>query len=137
MLLRLRAISLCLLLVAMVMLLACRVLPHHHHTLHLSGALADVELMHFGADCCGSEDSHTHGQECECPGEKILYYTSPCDDLDAFKVRMVCDFSPMILPVSECLSLQAAARTPVPIYKIPKIPDKYVGVLSLRAPPAA
>ena len=136
MLLRMRAIYLYLLSAAMVVLLACRVLPHHHHTLHLPGALAAVELMHFGADCCGCEDSHAHGSECECPGEKILYFTAPCDDPDAFKMRMVCDFSPMILPVSEWQSQQAVVRTPLPIYKIPKIPDKYTVTLSLRAPPA-
>ena len=69
----------------MTMLLAIRVLPHHHHTLHIPGTLATVEYMHLGAECCDCDGSHTHDDSCECPGEKTLYYTAPCDDLDTYK----------------------------------------------------
>ncbi len=135
MLLRLRVISLSLLSVAMTLLLAVRVLPHHHHMMHLPGTLATVEVMHFGAECCGCEDSHSHDPSCDCPGEKILYYTASCDDFEYYKLLFFCEFSPMMVMEQEMQLLQASAPAHAPPYKIPKIPDKCAGVFSLRAPP--
>ena len=132
---RLRTISLYLLSAAMTMLLAIRVLPHHHHTLHIPGTLATVEYMHLGAECCDCDGSHTHDDSCECPGEKMLYYTAPCDDLDTYKPQPSCDLQPMIIFYAEEQFLQASAPAHAPPFKIPKIPDKGTGTHSLRAPP--
>lgn len=136
MLLGLRTISLYLLSVAMTLLLAFRVLPHHHHTLHLPGTLATVETMHLGAESCDGEESHQHDSSCDCPGEKILYYTLPCDDIETYKFLFSCEFSPILLVEQEKLQSPASAPAHAPPYIVLKIPDKHIAGISLRAPPA-
>ena len=134
---KMRVISSLLLSVVMLLLLTFRVLPHHHHTLHIPGCDAVVETLHYGVEEChdGGDDSHDdHGK---CPSEHTYYIVKACEELDYYKYTQSFDFSPALLSVDVEQMLLLAASVHAPPYLNFKIPDGRARVLSLRAPPYA
>ena len=121
--------------VVMLLLLTFRVVPHHHHTLHLPESGVVIETFHFGVDVCEEEHEASHDSHDKCPSEYISYWTAACEELDYYKYTHSCDFSPAILSVEPELCLLSGSI----VYSLPyinlKIPDYRLRVLSLRAPP--
>ncbi len=132
---KMRVISSLSLSVVMLLLLTLRVLPHHHHTLHLSGSDTVVETLHFGVGACEDGCEKSHDQCEDCPAEHTFCQLKACEELDYYKHTQDCDFSPAILSISMKLCLSFADAVHAPPYLNLKIPDSEAKVLSLRAPP--
>ena len=127
-------ISLSLVLVATLLLLAFKVLPHHHHTFYLPGVEQALTSLHFAAEHC---DDHSHDEphtsDNDCPSTELTYID--CKGVEAYKGVNNYDFSPVfICPESVAADICCSVAIQ-PIYKIPKIPDSTFVAVSLRAPP--
>lgn len=132
---KMRVISSWLLSAVILLLLTFRVLPHHHHTLHLPGSDAVVETLHFGIEACDEGGDSSHDSHEECPSEHTFYLAKACEELDYYKYTHYCDLSPAIIPIVAQMWLPAEIVGHAPPYINLKIPDGRANVLSLRAPP--
>ena len=132
---KMRVISSVLLSAVILLLLTFRVLPHHHHTLHIPGSSAVVETLHFGIEECHNDHDASHGKHESCPSEHSFYIVKACEELDYKQSIQNFEFSPAILPIGEQLRAMACVSSHAPPYINIKIPDSGVAVLSLRAPP--
>ena len=132
---KMRVISSMLLSAVILLLLTFRVLPHHHHTLHIPGSSAVVETLHFGIEACHDDSDSSHGGHESCPSEQCYYITKACEELEYQQSIQHFDFSPAIFTVGEQLRAMACGCVHAPPYVNIKIPDSGVAVLSLRAPP--
>ncbi len=132
---KMRVISSLSLSVVMLLLLTLKVLPHHHHTLYLSGSDTVVETMHFGAGACEDGCDASHDEHDKCPIEDACCVVKGCEELDYYIYTQNYDFSPAIfsLCVEVCLSTDDIVHFP-PYINL-KIPDSRAQALSLRAPP--
>lgn len=133
---KMRVISSLSLSVVMLLLLTLKVLPHHHHTLRLSGSDTIVETMHFGTEECedGCDSSHDHCEK--CPSEHTYCLSKACEELDYYKYTQECNFSPSILfSLVAAVCLSSGDTVHAPPYINLKIPDSETQILSLRAPP--
>ena len=132
---KMRVISSLSLSVVMLLLLTLKVLPHHHHTLHLSGSDTVVETLHFGVEECedGCDSSHDHCEK--CPSEHTYCLLKACEELNYYKYTQECDFSPAILSFVAVACLPSGDTVHAPPHINLKIPDSGAQVLSLRAPP--
>ena len=137
MLRKMRVISSVLLSAVMLLLLTFRVLPHHHHTLHIPGSDAVVETLHYGVEDCHEDDDASHDDHGKCPSEHTYYIVKACEELDYNKYTQSFDFSPAVLPASVEQMTLSALSVHAPPYVNLKIPDGRARVLSLRAPPCA
>ncbi|MBQ5817726.1 MAG: hypothetical protein IIW35_05160 [Bacteroidaceae bacterium] len=134
---KMRVISSVVLSAAILLLLTFRVLPHHHHTLHIPGSDAVVETLHYGLEDCHEGDDASHGNHGKCPSEHTFYIVKACEELDYYNYTQSFDFSPAVLPASVEQMPLSAVSVHAPPYKNFKIPDGRARVLSLRAPPYA
>ena len=132
---KMRVISSVLLSAVIMLLLTFRVLPHHHHTLHIPGSSVVVETLHFGIEECHDDSDSSHGGHESCPSDQCYYIARACEELEYQQSIQNFDFSPAILPVSEQLRAMTCGSVHAPPYINIKIPDSGVAVLSLRAPP--
>ena len=127
-------ISVSLVLVATLLLLAFKVLPHHHHTFYLPEVEQALTSLHFAAEHC---DDHSHDEphtsDNDCPSIELTYID--CKGVEATKSVHNYDFSPVFI-CQESVVADISSSAPLQtIYKIPKIPDSTFAVVSLRAPP--
>ena len=134
---KMRVMSSVLLSAVMLLLLTFRVLPHHHHTLHVPGSVAVVETLHYGAEDCHEGDGDSHDNHGKCPSEHTYYIVKACEELDYYKYTQSFDFSPAVLSVDAEQMPLLAVSVHAPPYINLKIPDGRARVLSLRAPPYA
>lgn len=127
-------ISLSLVLVATLLLLAFKVLPHHHHTFYLPGVEQALTSLHFSAGHC---DDHSHDEphtsDNDCPSTELAFID--CKGAEAYKGVHNYDFSPVFICQESVVANISCPVSIQPIYKIPKIPDNTFAVVSLRAPP--
>ena len=129
-----RTISCSLVLTAIVILLSIKILPHHHHALHLPESLSCVATIHIGVEECDNATDH-HSHDSECPDSDIFYTACPDDEFEQSKSYISCEPSPF--DVAECITMlfvpeEGNIRQH---YKIPKIPDRQERTVALRAPP--
>ena len=131
-----RTISCSLVLTAIVILLSIKILPHHHHALHLPETLSCVATIHIGIEECDNNDADSHHRhDAECPGSDLFYTVCPDDEFEQSKSYINCEPSPFC--IAECMTMVFApeAGDIRPHCKIPKIPDRQRGPAALRAPP--
>ncbi len=135
MLRKMRVISSISLLAVMLLLLMIRVLPHHHHTMHLPGTVAVIEMLHFGIGACDNGSEPSHDEHNECPSEHTVYIVKACEGLDYYKNTHNNSFSPAIFTVNAEPNKTADVVVHATPYINIKIPDDRAASLSLRAPP--
>ena len=136
MLREMRKISCTFVLAAILILLAFKILPHHHHALHLPETLSCIATMHIGVEECDNDDGHGHhhDHETECPGSGIFYTTCPDEEHIPTKAAISHELSPFIAEERRTI-VPSVAVTITQRYKNPKIPDDKPATAALRAPP--
>ena len=132
---KMRVISSLLLSAVMLLLLTFRVLPHHHHALHIPGSDAVIETLHFGTEACQDGGEVPHDDHESCPSEHSYYIAAECEELDYYKHTQNAEWPLAIFCAVVELSLAADVTVHAPPHVNIKIPDSRVAVLSLRAPP--
>ena len=137
MLREMRKISFSLVLTAIMILLSIKILPHHHHTLHLPETLNCIATIHIGIEECDNNDDagNHHNHDSECPGREIFYTNSQGEEFEQSKNYINCETSPFCVAEYMTMLRNTEAVNIRPHYKIPKIPDRQRGATALRAPP--
>ena len=85
---KMRVISPLSLSVVMLLLLTLKVLPHHHHTLHLPGSDTVVETLHFGVEECEDDCDSSHDHCEKCPSEHTYCLLKACEELNYYKSHL-------------------------------------------------
>ena len=133
-----RKIAYLLVLVAMVLLMGEKIVPHHHCVELHTGCCTGVERVHFGyGDCeeCACEGAgHSHGEE-RCCDDTQLYLRVQGADVH-FEKKYISFNNGFILPEQIVLSVEDS-RVPYISFWHLKIPDVWVPYTGLRAPPVA
>lgn len=129
-----RKISTLFVLMATMLLLVIKILPHHHHTLYVPGVDKALTTLHFGTEHCehAADDDH-HDTSDGCHGNHLAY--TACKDTEVYKITYNYDFSPALQPQYVEVRCEQVVVSLFSFYKIHKIPDTAFRVVSLRAPP--
>ncbi len=133
-----RKIAYLLVLVAMVLLMGEKIVPHHHCVELHSGCCTGVESIHFGygdcEECAGEGSGHSHGEE-RCCDDTQLYLRVPGADVH-FEKKYISFNNSFILPEQIVLSVEDSHVPYICLWHL-KIPDVWVPHTGLRAPPIA
>ena len=133
-----RKIAYLLVLVAMVLLMGEKIVPHHHCVELHSGCCTGVESIHFGygdcEECAGEGSGHSHGEE-RCCDDTQLYLRVPGADVH-FEKKYISFNNSFILPEQIVLSVEDSHVPYICLWHL-KIPDVWVPNTGLRAPPVA
>ena len=133
-----RKIAYLLVLVAMVLLMGEKIVPHHHCVELHSGCCTGVERVHFGygdcEECAGEGSGHSHGEE-RCCDDTQLYLRVPGADVH-FEKKYISFNNSFILPEQIVLSVEDSRVPYICLWHL-KIPDVWVPNTGLRAPPVA
>ena len=133
-----RKIAYLLVLVAMVLLMGEKIVPHHHCVELHAGCCTGVESIHFGygdcEECAGEGSGHSHGEE-RCCDDTQLYLRVPGADVH-FEKKYISFNNGFILPEQIVLSVEDSHVPYICLWHL-KIPDVWVPYTGLRAPPVA
>ena len=133
-----RKIAYLLVLVAMVLLMGEKIVPHHHCVELHSGCCTGVESIHFGygdcEECAGEGSGHSHGEE-RCCDDTQLYLRVPGADVH-FEKKYISFNNSFILSEQIVLSVEDSRVPYICLWHL-KIPDVWVPHTGLRAPPIA
>ncbi len=134
-----RIISSLFVIVALIVLLIGRVLPHHHHVTYIAENITPITVICLGTHChdtatCNHTDCthHNHEGSVCLDSEKILFeqHNEHCKIVHGMQSPLLLALPQYDLPVVEqtcCRKLQ--------VYIYPKIPDDTFFSSGLRAPP--
>lgn len=133
-----RKIAYLLVLMAMVLLMGERLVPHHHCVELHSGCCTGVENVHFGygdcEECAGNGAGHSHSEE-HCCDDTQLYLRVSGADIH-FEKKYISLNSGFLLPEQILLPVDDSCVPYFFLWHL-KIPDVAVLHSALRAPPVA
>lgn len=136
-----RIISSFFVLMALVVLLVGRVLPHHHHVTYVADNITPIAVTCLGvhchnADACNHSECthHDHDESLCLDSDNILFEQHSGNKKIVYGTQIPILF---VLSVPEYTIYKKYFSHKFQVYLYPKIPDETSLLFSLRAPPAS